>query len=82
MATKSCEPSEADWYAEVAYGRSFCPLHGAFCRRADCERAFGTETDENSGYFKGDRPGREDRRALVPGGFYVIESTVRRLHKR
>ena len=77
METKSCAPSEADWYVEVVYGKTHCPLHGGFCRRADCERAFGTETEENSGYFKGDRPGREDRRALVPGGFYVIESTVK-----
>ncbi|MFL4491705.1 hypothetical protein ACJ6WD_10690 [Streptomyces sp. VTCC 41912] len=75
---EQCAPSEADWYVEVIYGKTFCDEHGFKCRRDACERRYGTETDYNYGYFKGvERPSIQDRDSLVPDGYVRRESTVK-----
>jgi hypothetical protein len=76
---EQCSPSEADWYVEVIYGRTLCPhtlYEGKTCRTCD-EHNYGTETDYNYGFFKGDRPTLADRASMIPEGFYRMESTVK-----
>jgi hypothetical protein len=75
-----CAPSEADWYVEVIYGKTFCGHKN--CRRDECARQHGTETDYNYDYFKGEeRPTLAERDAMVPDGYVRLESTVKRCNR-
>lgn len=59
---EQCQPSEADWYVEVTFGRD---VPG------------GTETNYAYGYWAGDRPSTGEIAALTPAGWDVLESVVR-----
>lgn len=68
-------PSQASFCTEVITGTTFCPLHGTRCRREECQRKYGTDTD----YFHlytADRPLRREIGAGRPG-WYKISSTTR-----
>lgn len=80
IVREQCAPAESDWYVEVIYGKTFCEHKN--CRRDACARQYGTETDYNYGYFKGEeRPSIPDRDALVPDGYVRLESTVTRIER-
>ncbi len=72
-----CSPNEADWHVSMVIGKTFCYSHGTMCRRDTCERESGTATSEFDAWFKGERPTVKDRNALVPEGWYRLESEVR-----
>jgi hypothetical protein len=81
---EQCVASEADWYVEVIFGKTYCPCLGR-CKpelRDNHERQYGTETDSNYSYFKGgQRPTLAEINTLVPNGYYRIESTVKEIER-
>lgn len=78
-AREQCAPNVADWYVEVIYGRTFCECEGR-CPSGvagEHERAYGTETDYNYGYYQGERPAGPELYSLVPEGFHRLEFTIK-----
>lgn len=81
MAVAMCEASAADWCVEAVVGTTFCPetKAGRTCRnRREHDREYGTDTQEYTNYFQGDKPRQSDVSARLGRGWYVLEFKVRR----
>lgn len=59
---QQCQPSDADWYVEVIFGRD---IPG------------GAETNYAYGYWAGAQPGPAEVASLVPPGFSKLESVIK-----
>lgn len=71
-------PDKARYYAEVIIGKTFCTDHGTTCKRDECMRKYGTETDYAYDYFDDKPTSAEVTAWLVPNSWYVVERKIRK----
>lgn len=66
------EPREAHYCTEVIIGTTFCPEHSTKCRKDECQRRYGTDTDYMHLYTDV-RPTGAEVSEHLPEGWYKIE---------
>jgi hypothetical protein len=69
-------PRDAHFCTEVIIGTTFCPDHGTRCRRDECARRHGTDTDYFHLYTLR-RPTAAEVTGYLREGWYKIEAHTR-----